>query len=90
LNLIGQIDVSIGGGIQYEGDYFQDFLATENPIVFYHPANNKTFSITTGICILLNHEKWRDPEKMDKGIKKRKGKISPELPYYKHLRELKL
>lgn len=90
LNLHGASDVSIGGGIQYEGDYFQAFFATDNLIAFYHPANNKTFSVTTGICILLNHEKWRDPEKMDKGIKKRKGKISPELPYYKHLRELKL
>jgi len=88
VNLHGASDVSIGGGIQYEGDFFQAFLATDNLIAFYHPANNKTFSLTAGICVLLNHDKWSDPEKSNKGIKKRKGKISPELPYYKHLREL--
>jgi hypothetical protein len=89
LNLHGTDDVSLGGGIQYEGDFFQAFLATDNLIAFYHPANNKTFSLTAGICILLNHAKWVDPEKSSKGMKKRKGKISPHLPYYKHLRELK-
>ena len=88
VNLHGANDVSFGGGIQYEGDFFQAFLATDNLIAFYHPANNKTFSLTAGICILLNHKKWSDHEKSDKGIKKRKGKISPNLPYYKHLREL--
>ncbi len=89
INLHGVNDVSIGGGVQYEGDFFQAFLATDNLIAFYHPANNKTFSLTAGICILLNHDKWVDPEKSSKGMKKRRGKISPELPYYKHLRELK-
>ena len=88
LNLHGASDVSIGGGIQYEGDFFQAFFATDNLIAFYHPANNKTFSVTAGICILLNHKRTVDPEKSNKGLKKRKGKISPELPYYKHLREL--
>ena len=42
-----------------------------------------------GVCILLNHQKEIDPDKITKkGIKKRKGKISPDLPYYKHLRSL--
>ena len=72
VNLHGVSDVSIGGGIQYESNYAQFFLATDNLIAFYHPANNKTFSITAGICILLNHKKEVDPEKH--GIKKRKGK----------------
>ena len=90
VNLHGVNDVSIGGGIQYEGNYAQFFLATDNLIAFYHPANNKTFSITAGICILLNHKKEIDPDKENKkGIKKRKGKIYPELPYYKHLNKRK-
>ncbi len=90
LNLHGSGNVSVGGGLQYEGDFFQAFLATDNIIAFYHPANNKTFTVTAGICILLNHRKEIDPEKQSKkGIPKRKGKISPELPYYKHLRELR-
>jgi len=89
VNLHGASDVSIGGGIQYEGNYAQFFLATDNIIAFYHPANNKTFSLTAGICILLNHKKETNTEPGDKGIKKRKGKTSPELPYYKNLRELR-
>jgi len=88
LNLHGASDVSVGGGIQYEGDFFQAFFATDNLIAFYHPANNKTFSVTAGICILLNHKRAIDIENDKKGMKKRKGKISPELPYYKHLREI--
>lgn len=90
LNLHGASDVTVGGGFQYEGRFFQAFLATDNIIAFYHPANNKTISVTGGICILLNHEKEINPEKQrNKGIKSRKGKIHPELPYYKHLRELR-
>ena len=90
VNLHGVSDVSVGGGIQYEGKYAQFFLATDNLIAFYHPANNKTFSVTAGICILLNHEKEINPDKKkSRGIKKRRGKIYPELPYYKHLREMK-
>jgi hypothetical protein len=85
VNLHGVSDVSIGGGIQYEGNYGQFFLATDNLIAFYHPANNKTFSITAGICLLLNHKNEKDSEKNKKGIKKRKGSISPELPFYKKL-----
>jgi hypothetical protein len=89
INLHGASDVSVGGGIQFEGRYAQFFMATDNIIAFYHPANNKTFSITAGICILLNNKKEKDIDASNKGIKKRKGKISPELPYYKHLRELR-
>ncbi len=90
LNLQGVSNVSVGGGFQYEGDFFQAFLATDNIIAFYHPANNKNFSVTAGVCILLNHKKFIDPEKQkNKGIKNRKGKISPDLPYYKELRELR-
>ena len=90
INLHGITNVSIGGGLQYEAKYAQFFLATDNIFAFYHPANNKSINITAGICILLNHEKEIDPEKQSKkGIKKRNGKISPHLPYYKHLNDLK-
>ena len=89
LNLHQANNVSVGGGFQYEGDFFQAFLATDNIFAFYHPANNKTFSVTAGVCILLNHKKVRTAENDEKGIKKRKGKISPDLPYYKELRELR-
>ena len=89
VNIHGISDISIGGGIQYEFEYAQFFLATDNLVAFYHPANNKTFSITAGICILLNHKKEKDFESSNKGINKRKGKISPDLPYYKNLRKLK-
>lgn len=88
VNLHGVNNISVGGGIQYEGNFAQFFLATDNLIAFYHPANNKTFTLMAGICILLNHKKEIDPESNNKGIKKRKGTISPELPYYKKLRKL--
>lgn len=84
VNLHGVSDISVGGGIQYEGNFVQAFLATDNVIAFYHPAANKTFSITAGICLLLNHKKnakWGN-------MKGRKGKISPDLPYYKQLKRL--
>jgi hypothetical protein len=83
LNLHGISDVSIGGGIQYESKYAQFFLATDNLIAFYHPANNKTFSITAGICLLLNRDKGADYSAQK--FKKRKGATSKELPYYKRL-----
>jgi len=84
MNLHGVSDISVGGGIQYEGNFVQAFLATDNVIAFYHPAANKTFSVTAGICLLLNHKKnakWGN-------MKGRKGKISPDLPYYKQLKRL--
>jgi hypothetical protein len=91
LNLHGISDISLGGGIQYEGKHAQLFLATDNLIAFYHPASNRTFSITAGICLLLNHEKGIDNlsnNNSSSGIKKRDGKTSRDLPYYKKLREL--
>ena len=81
LNLHGVNDISLGGGVQYEGNFVQAFLATDNLIAFYHPANNKTFSITAGLCLLLNHKK----DAKSKNMKKRNGKISPALPFYKQL-----
>ncbi len=89
INLHGLNDLSLGGGLQYEGTWAQIFLATDNFFAFYHPANNKTFSISGGICILLNHKKWKEPDNSKGGIRPRKGKFFPELPFYKHLRVLK-
>lgn len=79
LNLHGASDISLGGGIQYEGNFIHAFLATDNVIAFYHPAANKTFSITAGICLLLNHKK----DAKSSSMKERKGKTLPELPFYK-------
>ena len=85
LNLHGVSDVSLGGGVQYESKYAQFFLATDNLIAFYHPANNKTFSVSAGICLLLNHEK-ESGGVSKKGFKKGKGETSKELPFYRKLR----
>jgi hypothetical protein len=85
LNLHGASDISLGGGIQYEGNFIQAFLATDNLIAFYHPANNKTFSITAGLCLLLNHKKDTKNTKA-KNMKGKNGKISPELPFYKQIK----
>jgi hypothetical protein len=56
INLHGHSDVSVGVGLQYEAQFAQFFLATDNLIAFYHPANNKTFSVNAGICVLLNNK----------------------------------
>jgi hypothetical protein len=85
VNLHGITDVSIGGGIQYESKNAQFFLATDNVIAFYHPANNKTFSITAGICLLLNNNK-ESGSTAKKGFKSGKGETSKELPFYKKMK----
>ena len=66
--------VSFGGGFQYTGKIAQVFLATDNLIAFYHPANNRTLSLSLGMCFLLNHEK---------GEGESKGKFLPYLPFYR-------
>jgi len=88
VNLHGVSDISLGGGIQFEGDFLQAFLATDNLIAFYHPAANKTFSVTAGMCFLLNHKKEVHFKSGNKGFQKRKGKISKELPFYEELGKL--
>ena len=78
LNVHNLNDLSLGGGIRYVGTHAEIFAATDNLIAFYHPAENKTFSLTFGICFLLNHKKAVSEEKFSP----RKGKISPYLPFY--------
>jgi hypothetical protein len=80
VNLQGISGVTLGGGFQYEGDYAQIFVATDNLVAIYHPAANKTFSLNFGICFLLNHKK----EVNEDNIKPERGKASPYLPFYEH------
>lgn len=75
-------DLTIGGGLRYVGTHAEIFAATDNLIAFYHPAENKTFSISFGVCFLLNHKKTVNEEKFSP----RKGKISPYLPFYEEKR----
>jgi hypothetical protein len=82
LNVHNLNDLSLGGGIRYVGTHAEIFAASDNLIAFYYPAENKTFSLTFGICFLLNHKKDVNEEKFSP----RKGKISPYLPFYKDLR----
>lgn len=85
INLHGVNDVSIGAGLQYEVQFAQFFLATDNIIAFYHPANNKTFSINAGICLLFNNRREKEMKKQNSGIRKRKGKYSKHLPFHKQM-----
>jgi len=85
VNLYGTKSLTLGGGVQYEGKSTQVFLAADNIIAFYHPAANKTFSLTLGMCFLLHNEKNEksaDP-KNGSGVKKSKGKIYPWRPFYR-------
>ncbi len=84
VNLYGTKSLTLGGGFQYEGKYAQVFLAAGNAIAFYHPANNKTFSLMLGLCFLLNHEKnEKSAAVKSHGIRKSGGKINPWLPFYR-------
>ncbi|MGE0019796.1 MAG: DUF5723 family protein [Draconibacterium sp.] len=78
VNLQGINGVTLGGGFQYEGEYAQIFVATDNLVAIYHPAANKTFSLNFGICFLLNHKK----EVNEKSIAPARGKASRYLPFY--------
>lgn len=84
-NLHDVSDVSVGGGFQYEGRFVQVFVASDNILAFYHPANNKTFTFTFGMCFLVGKEKDSDTLKKAK-IKGRRGKTSEFLPFYEDLR----
>ncbi len=87
INVHGKSSITLGGGIQYEGTFIQIFLAANNVVAFYHPANNKTFSFMFGMCFLLNHEKnRRSSEEKNKGIRKSKGKIYPWRPFYREIK----
>lgn len=85
VNVHGVSDISIGGGLQYESTHFQFFVATDNLVAFYHPANNRTFSVSAGICLLLNSNKESGTNKS--GFKKGNGETSKELPFYRKLRK---
>ena len=78
LNLQGISGLTFGGGLQYEGEYAQFFIATDNLVAIYHPAANKTFSVNFGLCFLLNHKK----EVNEKTISPTRGKASRYLPFY--------
>lgn len=81
LNIHDVNDLSLGGGLQYEGDYAQFFIAADNLLAIYHPAVHKTFSVNFGVCFLLNHKKAANSNKATSG----NGRTSPYLPFYKEL-----
>lgn len=85
INLYGDKSLTLGGGIQYEGKFAQVFASADNIPAFYHPAANKTFSFSFGICFLLNHDKEeKASDNNTSGIRKSKGKIYPWRPFYRH------
>lgn len=75
INLYGLNSITVGGGIQWEGRGWQLFAANDNLFAVYHPAKNKSFSMSVGISVLLN-----------KPIKEKstKGKYTPHLPFFEN------
>ena len=73
VNLYGLNTFTFGGGIQWEGRFGQMFASTDNPFAVYHPARNKSFSMTVGISLIFN--KPADKKSPD-------GKFSPYFPFY--------
>jgi hypothetical protein len=87
VNLHNITDVSLGGGLQYESKHFQFFVATDNLVALYHPAGNRTFSVTAGICLLLNNNSNKESATNKSGFKNGKGETSKELPFYRKLKK---
>lgn len=76
INLHNVNSVTLGAGLQWDGSFFQLFFATDNLLVFYHPANQKSFTASFGLSFLLRKRKQEQ-----KG-KNRKGSFSPWRPFY--------
>jgi hypothetical protein len=68
--------VSFGGGLQWEVSFMQIFFATDNFLALYHPADQKTFTLSFGMCFLFN--------KQPRG---RKGSFLDYLPFYEKKRK---
>ncbi len=69
----------LGAGIQWTNKYSQLFFVTDNLLAIYHPANQKTFSLTVGMNLLLN----QDPEEYDKKHPRGIGRIFLFRPFYR-------
>jgi hypothetical protein len=75
VNLYGLSTITVGGGLQYEGRFGQIFASADNLLAVYQPINNKSFSFSVGISLLLN----KPAEK-----KISKGNFSPYFPFYEN------
>lgn len=80
LSLHNTESVSMGGGVQWTNNYSQLFLYTDNFKALHHPANEKSFSVTFGMNLLLDqNRKW---DLFNKSTNRR-GKNRTTLPFYK-------
>ena len=75
INLFGLNRVTVGTGFQYDGKFLQIFASTDNLLTIYRPIKNREFSLTLGICLLLNKTKEKETPQ---------GKFSPFFPFYKN------
>ena len=64
-------NLSVGGGFQWEGANIQFYFATDNFLAVYHPASQETFTVSGGLCLILN-KKGRE----------KNGDFLPYLPFY--------
>jgi len=79
LTLHGIQTVTLGAGMQWSNRFLQIFIATDNILAFYHPSDRKSYSVSFGINLLLNHAE----DEIKKGPATRNGKTSPYLPFYR-------
>lgn len=78
LTMYGTDHVVMGAGMQWENRIAQFSIATDNILALYHPAGQKSFALTAGVCFLINKPKAE---------KDRKGSFSGELPFYEKRRK---
>lgn len=79
LTLHGIQTVTLGAGMQWTNRFSQMFIATDNILAFYHPSDRKSYSVSFGINLLLNHE----DDEIKKGPATRSGKTTRYLPFYR-------
>ncbi len=79
LSLYNLSSVTLGGGIQWTNRNSQLFVFTDNLLALYHPATQKSYSITFGMNLLLDQDISLLKKKRSVG----NGRISSFRPFYK-------
>lgn len=79
LSLHGLSSLTVGGGVQWNLPFAQLFVFTDNFPAIYHPAAQKSYSITFGLNFLL-----KQAEDTGRNDNSRKGKFSKYFPFYRN------
>lgn len=79
--LHGINQVSLGGGFQWTNKYSQLFFASDNLLALYHPASQKSFTVSLGMNFLLNY--YPPGKTAKKSMPLFRGKTSNFHPFFR-------